>query len=125
MFARRICFDPCRMAAKRLRQIRRLYARLSAWISTGHAEIYAKVVFCATAISAITAVFVVVDVLELLFTRFYNWECLLSWVIQRVIEVGSSCESLAANVNKAHGHMWTGWGTVAVDFPSSLRVPVP
>jgi len=67
---------------------RRLYARLSAWISTGHAEIYAKVVFCATAISAITAVFVVVDVLELLFTRFYNWECLLSWVIQRVIEVG-------------------------------------
>jgi hypothetical protein len=51
------------IAGAGLMTARRLYARLSAWISTGHAQVYLRVVFCATTISAITVVFVVVGVL--------------------------------------------------------------
>uniref|UniRef100_A0A7S1AFM6 Uncharacterized protein n=1 Tax=Noctiluca scintillans TaxID=2966 RepID=A0A7S1AFM6_NOCSC len=66
---------------------RRLYSRVSQWITGSHTQALGKILFCAVALSIITLCFVIILVAQAMYSRFFVWPCLLAWFSTRVLEV--------------------------------------
>lgn len=66
---------------------RRLYKRVSSWIAGSRVRVFGKILYCAVSLSIITGCFIMITIVQTLYSRFFVVPCLVAWSVTRVLEI--------------------------------------